>query len=105
MPTKKSSKKSTKSTKKSRKTGTSSTGSEEVVMWLRLPRAMSVAELQKLGIKGGDDICFGGDTCIAATSMRADVGIVVQADLQAALDKAGLSRRADPCFGGDTCIV
>jgi hypothetical protein len=37
--------------------------------------------------------------------MRSDVGIVVQADLQAALDKAGLSRRADPCFGGDTCIV
>ena len=72
-------------------------------MWLRLPRAMSVKELSKLGLK--NDICFGGDTCIAATSMRSDVGIVVQADLQAALDKAGLSRRADPCFGGDTCIV
>ena len=101
MPTKKTSKK--KSTK-SKKTSTATTaGSGEVVMWLRLPRAMSAAELTKLGLAG--DVCFSGDTCIAATSMRADVGIVVQADLQAALDKAGLSRRADPCFGGDTCIV
>ena len=72
-------------------------------MWLRLPRTMTIAELQKLGLQG--DPCFGGSTCIAATTMRSDVGIVVQADLQAALDKAGLSRRADPCFGGDTCIV
>lgn len=105
MPTRKTSKKTSKSTKKSRKTTGATTASEEVVMWLRLPRAMTVAELQKLGLQGGEDICFGGDTCVAATSMRSDVGIVVQADLQAALDKAGLSRRADPCFGGDTCIV
>jgi hypothetical protein len=98
-------KKTAKSTSKSKKTTAAASTSEEVVMWLRLPRAMSVAELQKLGLKGGEDICFGGDTCIAATTMRPDVGIVVQADLQAALDKAGLSRRADPCFGGDTCIV
>ena len=103
MPTRKT-KKTTKSTKKSTRTSTAET-SQEVVMWLRLPRAMSVAELQKLGFRGGDDICFSGDTCVAATVMRPDVGIVVQADLQAALDKAGLSRRADPCFGGDTCIV
>lgn len=102
MPTRKSTKKSAKSTK-SRKTKAAATAAEEVVMWLRLPRAMDVAELKKLGLQG--DVCFGGDTCIAATSMRSDVGIVVQADLQAALDKAGLSRRADPCFGGDTCIV
>jgi hypothetical protein len=102
MPTRKSSKKTTKSTK-SKKKRSVSTSSEEVVMWLRLPRAMSVDELTKLGLAG--DICFSGDTCIAATSMRSDVGIVVQSDLQAALDKAGLSRRADPCFGGDTCIV
>jgi len=53
----------------------------------------------------GCDICFGGDTCIAATSVHADADIVVQADLQESLNKAGLSRRADPCFGGDTCIV
>ena len=103
MPTRKT-KKSAKSTAKSRKTTAAGT-SKEVVMWLRLPRAMSVAELQKLGFRGGDDICFSGDTCVAATTMRPDVGLVVQADLQAALDKAGLSRRADPCFGGDTCIV
>lgn len=100
MPTRKSSKKKSTKSKK-----TTAAASQEVVMWLRLPRAMSVAELQKLGFRGGDDICFSGDTCVAATVMRPDVGIVVQADLQAALDKAGLSRRADPCFGGDTCIV
>ena len=104
MPAKKSTKKSTKS-KKSRKTSTAA-ASDEVVMWLRLPRPMTVAELQKIGLRGGgDDICYSGDTCVAATTMRSDVGIVVQADLQSALDKAGLSRRADPCFGGDTCIV
>ena len=100
MPTRKSSKKKSTKSKK-----TTAAASEEVVMWLRLPRAMSVADLQKLGFRGGDDICFSGDTCVAASVMRPDVGIVVQADLQAALDKAGLSRRADPCFGGDTCIV
>ncbi|HXQ72240.1 MAG TPA: hypothetical protein VN844_17220 [Pyrinomonadaceae bacterium] len=65
---------------------------------------MKPAELAKLGLKG--DVCFGGDTCIAATSMNAEADlVVVQANLQESLDKAGLSRRADPCFGGDTCIV
>ena len=92
-----------KKTTKSKKGTRAKKKSEDVVMWLRLPRAMSVQELNKLGIKG--DVCFGGDTCIAATTMRPDVGIVVQSDLQTSLDKAGLSRRADPCFGGDTCIV
>lgn len=92
-----------KKTTKSKKGTRAKKKSEDVVMWLRLPRAMSVQELNKLGIKG--DVCFGGDTCIAATTMRPDVGIVVQSDLQASLEKAGLSRRADPCFGGDTCIV
>ena len=77
--------------------------SQEVVMWLRLTKPMKPAELAKLGLKG--DICFGGDTCIAATSMNAEADLVVHADLQESLDKAGLSRRADPCFGGDTCIV
>ena len=76
---------------------------QEVVMWLRLPRAMKIDELNKLGIKGA--ACFGGDTCIAATTMTPEAGIVVQSDLQESLNKAGLSRRADPCFGGDTCIV
>lgn len=103
MPTRKTSKKTTKSTKSKKTSAAATTSSQEVVMWLRLPKAMTVAELSKLGLQS--DPCFGGNTCIAATSMRADVGIVVQADLEAALDKAGLSRRADPCFGGDTCIV
>ena len=92
------SKKTSKSTK-----AASAKKSPEVVMWLRLPRPMKPAELAKLGLKG--DICFGGDTCIAATSVHADADIVVQADLQESLNKAGLSRRADICFGGDTCIV
>ena len=77
--------------------------SEDVVMWLRLPRPMKVAELKKLGLSGA--ACFGGDTCIAATAADPRAGIIVQADLKASLTKAGLSRRADPCFGGDTCIV
>ena len=92
-----------KKTTKSKKGTAAKKKGQEVVMWLRLPRAMSVEELNKLGIKG--DACFGGDTCIAATTMSPEVGMVVQADLQGSLEKAGLSRRADPCFGGDTCIV
>ncbi len=77
---------------------------QEVVMWLRLPRPMKAEELAKLGLKG--DVCFGGDTCIAATAqMPKGADLVVEGDLKEALDKAGLSRRADPCFGGDTCIV
>ena len=91
-------KKNSKSTK-----AASAKKSPEVVMWLRLPRPMNPEELAKLGLKG--DICFGGDTCIAATSMHAEADIVVQADLKESLNKAGLSRRADICFGGDTCIV
>ena len=96
------SKKPTKSSKKrTQKSGAQKSG--DVVMWLRLPRAMSVEELNKLGLKGA--ACFGGDTCIAATTRHPDAGIVVEADLQNSLDKAGLSRRGDPCFGGRTCIV
>ena len=99
------SKKTTKKSAKKKSTASiSATESGDVVMWLRLPRPMSAAELNKMGLKG--DICFGGDTCIAATNVNAAADmVVVQADLQASLDKAGLSRRADPCFGGDTCIV
>jgi hypothetical protein len=92
-------KKSTKAAKK----GRGKTKPKEVVVWLRLPRPMKVEELQKLGLSGA--ACFGGDTCIAATSMNQDAGIIVQADLKESLERAGLSRRADPCFGGDTCIV
>jgi hypothetical protein len=93
-----------KKTTTKKKSGTAAKSkSKDVVMWLRLPKAMNVEELSKLGLQGA--ACYGGDTCIAATTMRPDVGLVVQADLQNSLDKAGLSRRADPCFGGDTCIV
>lgn len=74
----------------------------DVVMWIRLPRAHSVQELKKLGLQGA--ACFGGDTCIAATSMRSNAGIVVQNDLDRLLKEVGLVAR-DPCFGGDTCIV
>lgn len=102
MASKKTTKKSAK--KKTASASASTTATGDVVMWLRLPRPMSAAELSKMGLKG--DICFGGDTCIAATNVHAEADmVVVQADLQASLDQAGLSRRADPCFGGDTCIV
>ncbi len=92
----------TKKTSKAKK-AQSARKSEDVVMWLRLPWPMKVSELKKLGLEAS--ACFGGDTCIAATTTNANAGIVVQADLKDTLKKAGLSRRADPCFGGDTCIV
>jgi hypothetical protein len=76
--------------------------SSDVVMWVRLPRATSIQELKKLGLQGA--ACFGGDTCIAATSMRSNAGIVIQQDLEKLLSEVGLVAR-DPCFGGDTCIV
>jgi hypothetical protein len=97
--------KATKSTKPAKTTKARQTKAkpQDVVVWLRLPRPMTVAELRKLGLSGA--ACFGGDTCIAATTMNPNAGIVVQADLKESLKKAGLSRRADPCFGGDTCIV
>jgi hypothetical protein len=98
MPSKKS---SASSSKKS--TGKGTAESEEVVMWVRLPRPMSAKELSKLGLKG--DVCFSGDTCIAATNMRNDVDIVVQMAPAEALRRAQLTKIKDPCFGGDTCIV
>ena len=76
---------------------------EEVVMWVRLPRPIDIKALKKLGLEGA--ACFGGDTCIAATSMRPDAGIVLQTDIEQALQRARLPRRPDICFGGDTCIV
>ena len=92
----------------SKKKGASKKGgaqkkTEEVVMWVRLPRPMQAAELSKLGLKG--DVCFGGDTCIAATTMRNDVDIVIQMAPEEALKRAKLTKIKDPCFGGDTCIV
>ena len=73
---------------------------EEVVMWVRLPRPMDIKALKKLGLQAG---CFGGDTCIAATTTQSNAGIVLQADIETALRRAKL--RPDICFGGDTCIV
>ena len=75
---------------------------EDVVMWVRLPKAMSVAELRKLGLTGA--ACYGGDTCIAAPALHPEAGIIVTGDLRNLLGKARLVPR-DPCFGGDTCIV
>jgi hypothetical protein len=94
---------SKKTTTKKKAGTTTAAKSKDVVMWLRLPKAMKVEELSKLGLQGAG--CYGGDTCIVANTIHPEAGIVVQADLQSSLDKAGLSRRADPCFGGDTCIV
>jgi hypothetical protein len=85
------------------KKGAGKKKSEEVVMWVRLPRPMAASELAKLGLKG--DACFGGDTCIAATTMRNDVDIVVQLSSNEALQRARATKIKDPCFGGDTCIV
>ena len=74
----------------------------DVVVWVRLPKAMSVAELKKAGLAGAG--CFGGDTCIAATSFQENAGIVVHGDLKTMLTRAKLVMR-DPCYGGNTCIV
>lgn len=75
---------------------------EDVVVWVRLPKAMSVAELHKAGLSGA--ACFGGDTCIAATSFHPKAGLVVSGDLHTMLRRASLVPR-DPCYSGDTCIV
>ena len=77
---------------------------DDVVVWLRLPRSMSLKELTELGLDGA--ACFGGDTSIAATSTGSGgAGLVVKAaDLKALLEKAGIPAKAD-CYGGDTCIV
>ncbi len=77
---------------------------EDVVVWLRLPRRMSLKELKELGLDGA--ACFGADTCIAATSTGSGrAAIVVRADeLKTVLEKAGLPPKAE-CYGGDTCIV
>jgi hypothetical protein len=75
---------------------------EDLVVWVRLPKPMSIAELKKAGLAGGE--CFGGDTCIAASSFSEKAGIVVGGDLRTLLRKANLMPR-DPCFGGSSCIV
>lgn len=87
--------------KTTRKRATTKKSKEEVVMWVRLPRPMDIKALKKLGLEGA--ACFGGDTCIAATTTQSNAGIVLQTDIEQALRRAKL--RPDICFGGDTCIV
>jgi len=76
--------------------------SEEVVMWVRLPKPMKIGDLKKVGLEGA--ACYGGDTCIAASSMNSNAGIVVQTNFESILKNHGLQPEAR-CFGGDTCIV
>jgi translation initiation factor 1 (eIF-1/SUI1) len=63
-------------------------------------------KLKKLGLEEAH--CYGGDTCIAATTMTKEAAIVVQGpkskSLRQLLKNTGLNPRAE-CFGGDTCIV
>lgn len=94
---------SSRKTKAAAEKGGGKKKTEDVVMWVRLPRPMDIKSLKKLGLDGA--ACYGGDTCIAATTMQSDAGIVLQADLEQALKKAKLTGRAAACFGGDTCIV
>lgn len=76
---------------------------EDVVMWLRLPEGTTVEQLNKLGVKGA--ACYGGDTCIAATTLDKKAGLVLQGDLKSLLSKSSLVPHEVACFGGDTCIV
>ena len=75
---------------------------DDVVMWVRLPRPASVKDLKKMGVKAA--ACYGGDTCIAATSIDSEAGVVLQGPIGHLLKHTDLLRE-DPCFGGNTCIV
>jgi hypothetical protein len=75
---------------------------DDVVVWVRLPRPMSVKELKKMGLDAA--ACYGGDTCIAATDISPEAGIVVQPDIDDLFRKAKLQPRL-LCFGGSSCIV
>ena len=74
----------------------------DVVMWVRLPKPVKVEELKKMGIP--ESACYGGNNCIAATSMDKNAGIIVTGDLEGALAKVGIVPQAR-CFGGNSCIV
>ena len=79
---------------------------KDAVMWIRLPKPMSLAELKK---RGFDKVaCYGGDTCIAATAFNDDSAIVVKKPTRGKIDQtikdAGLLPQGR-CFGGDSCIV
>lgn len=70
--------------------GSGAKKSEDVVMWLRWPRPMKVEELKKLGLAGAG--CYGGDTCIAATSTHSDARSKEQGAILKALDNISLGR-------------
>jgi hypothetical protein len=80
--------------------------SKDVVTWVRLPKGANVKDLKKLGISEAG--CYGGDTCIAATSPDSEAGLLIHqvsgTTAKDLLKAAGLNPRAE-CFGGDTCIV
>jgi hypothetical protein len=75
---------------------------KDPVVWVRLPRSHTVKELHEMGLSGAG--CFGGDTCIVASSFEADAGIVVRPDLAELLKTAGLEPQ-DRCYGGGVCIA
>ena len=75
---------------------------EDIVVWVRLPKPMSIAELKKAGLAGA--ACFGGDSCIAEGTFDAKAGIVVGGDLKAMMARAKLPIR-DICYGGSSCIA
>ena len=80
--------------------------SNEVVVWVRLPKGATEKDLKKMGIAEAG--CYGGDTCIAATSPESEAGLLIHQrhgkSAKELLTEAGLKLRAD-CCGGDTCIV
>jgi hypothetical protein len=79
---------------------------QDVVVWVRLPQNVGLDDLKDLGLP--EVACYGGDTCIAATTPTPDAGLIVQRsaseNVRRLLRDAGLNPRV-ACFGGDTCIV
>jgi len=78
----------------------------DVIVWMRLPKELSLEKIKKLGL---DEVaCYGGDTCIAATSPSKGAALHVKGpksqNLKQLLKKSGLNPRSE-CYGGDTCIV
>lgn len=84
-------------------------GSEDVVIWIRVPRGISIDKIKKLELdKLPASVCHGGDTCICAPVFTKSAGIVIQGpkglNIQELLKRAGFNPEVK-CFGGDTCIV
>jgi translation initiation factor 1 (eIF-1/SUI1) len=78
----------------------------DTILWVRVPKELSMKKLKKLGLEEAH--CYGGDTCVTATTLTKDATIFVQGpkskSLRQLLKNTGLNPRAE-CFGGDTCIV